>query len=113
MLYPLRLQPGESRSIDWRSLLYGPKESALPTGQAAALQAGVADAWRDKLDRVRIRVPAQGQRVVDTLRTSLAHMLISRIGRNDEVLKIRPPLAFRASDAEVLITKLSRIIAAL
>ena len=80
VLYPLRLQPGESRSIDWRSLLYGPKESALPTGQAAALQAGVADAWRDKLDRVRIRVPAQGQRVVDTLRTSLAHMLISRIG---------------------------------
>ncbi|MCA0347547.1 MAG: aspartate aminotransferase family protein, partial [Actinobacteria bacterium] len=40
-------------------------------------------------------------------------VLISRIGRNDEVLKIRPPLAFQASDAEILVTKLGRIIAAL
>lgn len=37
-------------------------------------------------------------------------VLISRVGRNDEVLKIRPPLAFAESDAEVLVTKLSRII---
>ncbi len=40
-------------------------------------------------------------------------VLISRIGRNDEVLKIRPPLAFQASDAEILVAKLGRIIAAL
>lgn len=80
MLYPLRLQPGESRSIDWRSLLYGAEGSALPVAEASTVQAQVADGWRDKLDRVQIRVPAQGQRVVDTLRTSLAHMLISRIG---------------------------------
>lgn len=39
-------------------------------------------------------------------------VLISRIGRNDEVLKIRPPLAFQSSDVEVLITKLGRVIAA-
>jgi 4-aminobutyrate aminotransferase-like enzyme len=37
-------------------------------------------------------------------------VLISRVGRNDEVLKIRPPLAFAESDAELLVTKLSRII---
>lgn len=39
-------------------------------------------------------------------------VLISRIGRDDEVLKIRPPLAFQSSDVEVLITKLGRVIAA-
>ena len=81
LLYPLRLQPGESRSIDWRSLLYGKQAQPTPPPvDAAQLQAQVAQAWRDKLDRVQIKVPAQGQRVVDTLRTSLAHMLISRIG---------------------------------
>jgi len=81
LLYPLRLQPGESRSIDWSSLLYGePTQPEPPPIDATQLQAQVAASWRDKLDRVRIRVPAQGQRVVDTLRTSLAHMLISRIG---------------------------------
>ena len=36
--------------------------------------------WRDKLDRVHIEVPPQGQALVDTLRTATAHMLISRIG---------------------------------
>ena len=81
LFYPMRLQPGESRSVDWRSLLYGEEAlPAAPPAPAATVQEQVAQAWRDKLDRVRIRVPAQGQRVVDTLRTSLAHMLISRIG---------------------------------
>ena len=50
VLYPLRLQPGESRSIDWRSLLYGPKESALPTGQATRARQlkaqGESGCWR-------------------------------------------------------------------
>ncbi len=40
----------------------------------------VADRWRAKLDGVRFVVPEEGQPLVDTLRTSLAHQLISRIG---------------------------------
>ena len=81
MLFAVRLQPGESRSFDWRSLLYGSETSPSPPPvDAHALQSRVAAEWRDKLDRVRITVPAQGRRVVDTLRTSLAHMLISRTG---------------------------------
>ncbi len=81
MLFAIRLEPGESRSFDWRSLLQGEEASPpLPPQEAAAVQAQVAQAWRDKLDRVRIKVPAQGQRIVDTLRTALAHMLISRTG---------------------------------
>ena len=55
--------------------------------------------------------PATAKRVVEAMYRD--GVLISRIGRNDEVLKIRPPLAFQASDAEILVTKLGRIIAAL
>jgi hypothetical protein len=38
--------------------------------------------WRARLNRVEIRTPQQGQRVVDTVRSSLAHILISRDGIN-------------------------------
>lgn len=55
--------------------------------------------------------PATAKRVVEAMYRE--GVLISRIGRHDEVLKIRPPLAFQSSDAELLIEKLSRIIAAL
>lgn len=36
--------------------------------------------WREKLNRVEIKVPADGQRLFDTLRSSLAHVLINRDG---------------------------------
>ena len=36
--------------------------------------------WRGKLDQVRLDVPPQGQALADSLRTALAHMLISRVG---------------------------------
>ena len=51
---------------------------------------------------------ATAKRVVEAMYRD--GVLISRIGRHDEVLKIRPPLAFQASDAEILVTKLGRII---
>jgi hypothetical protein len=81
LFYPLRLQPGESREVDWRSLLGG-REAGPPSPPPLieGLQGEVAATWRAKLDRVQISVPTQGQRVVDTLRTSLAHMLVSRVG---------------------------------
>jgi len=82
MLFGIRLKPGESRGIDWRSLLQGvePPGPPAPPENADVVEARVAAEWREKLGRVRITVPPQGQRVVDTLRTSLAHMLISRTG---------------------------------
>ncbi len=79
LLYPVRLQPGESREFDWRSRLQGSGASPPPT-DIDVVQRQVAAVWHDKLDRVQIHVPAQGQRIVDTLRTALAHMLISRSG---------------------------------
>ena len=43
-------------------------------------QRAVATAWREKLNRVELRVPAEAQKLVDTLRTALAHLLIMRDG---------------------------------
>ena len=78
LLYQVRLQPGESREFHWHTSLAG--EVPANGTSAINLQAQLAEEWRDKLDRVQIKVPAEGQRVVDTLRSSLAHMLISRVG---------------------------------
>lgn len=78
-IYEMELAPGASRQFAWVAPLIG--DAPLPDGfDAAAAQAETAAAWRDKLDRVRIDVPPAGRHVVDTLRTALAHMLISRTG---------------------------------
>src|SRR5690606_20425179 len=45
-----------------------------------ARQGAVAAAWRRRLRIVEIDVPPQGRGIVDTLRTSLAHILMSREG---------------------------------
>lgn len=55
--------------------------------------------------------PASAKRVVEAMYQN--GVLISRVGRNDEVLKIRPPLAFEQRDAELLIAKLSSVISSL
>lgn len=80
MSYTVRLGPGESFEADWIAPLTGDFPAPLTGGDAEVMQRQVAAQWRDKLDRVKLRVPEQGQKVVDTLRTGLAHMLISRIG---------------------------------
>jgi hypothetical protein len=43
-------------------------------------QATVASAWRERLNRVAIGVPAPGQPLIAALRTALAHTLITRAG---------------------------------
>ncbi|MFC5578202.1 discoidin domain-containing protein [Lysobacter niabensis] len=79
LLYPVRLEAGESREFDWRTPLTGTVMD-VPVESAGELQADAARIWHDKLDRVTLRVPAKGQHLVNTLRTGLAHMLISRTG---------------------------------
>lgn len=79
LLYRWTLQPGESREVAVLVPQTGP--ARMPDGfDAARAQQQVAQMWRDKLDRVRFSVPGEGKPLVDTLRTALAHMLISRIG---------------------------------
>ncbi|MCD9086791.1 discoidin domain-containing protein [Stenotrophomonas sp. SY1] len=79
MLYNVKLEPGQSREVvlvlpqtgDWR----------LPAGfDADKAQQQVATMWRQKLDQVRLQLPEAGKPLADTLRTALAHMLISRVG---------------------------------
>jgi hypothetical protein len=43
-------------------------------------QADVAADWREKLNRIGLHLPLAGQALADTLRTALAHILISRDG---------------------------------
>jgi hypothetical protein len=77
VLYRITLAAGESRDIDW----VAPLEGTLPARvDAARDQQATAASWRSKLGEMKLQVPAEGQPVADTLRTALAHMLISRIG---------------------------------
>lgn len=55
--------------------------------------------------------PATAKRIVEAMYHD--RVLISRLGRHDEMLKIRPPLAFEASDAEIVATTLISAIKAL
>ncbi|WP_262378741.1 discoidin domain-containing protein [Luteimonas viscosa] len=80
LLYRMRLAPWETRTIELMVPMTGTAALARRWWDAGALQAETAAMWRGKLDRVTLIVPPQGQALVDTLRTSLAHMLISRIG---------------------------------
>ncbi|TXH67450.1 MAG: coagulation factor 5/8 type domain-containing protein [Lysobacteraceae bacterium] len=79
MLYRFRLAPGESREVSLSVPLTG---EALCTNDCDVRQRQdlVAQSWRRTLDRVRLKLPESGKPLMDTLRTSLAHQLISRIG---------------------------------
>lgn len=79
MLYTWKLEPGQSREV----ALVLPQTGAwaMPAGfDADKAQQQVAAMWRQKLDQVRLQLPDAGQPLADTLRTALAHMLISRVG---------------------------------
>ena len=90
LLYKMQLQPHESRTISLAIPLTG--ELALPRLALGTFESwvdaqrdAVAEEWRSKLDRVQINVPPVAQPIIDSLRTALAHILISRDG-----VKIRP-----------------------
>ena len=53
---------------------------ASPEAWMAREQAAVRAAWRQRVDRVDIRVPAAGQPLLRALRTALAHVLVTRDG---------------------------------
>lgn len=84
MLYEITLQPGESRTFGFMSPLSGALPPADVVGSIeAALDAAegrVAAEWKDKLDRFDLTLPSQAQRIEHVLRSSLAHMLMSRQG---------------------------------
>ncbi len=90
LVYRIALEPHASRTVTLDIPLSGrPRIPKLPpdalAGWVDTERGKVAAGWREKLDRVTIKVPASAQPIVDTLRTALAHVLINRDG-----VKIRP-----------------------
>jgi hypothetical protein len=82
LLYKVSLLPGASRTI---GLLVNPNHpTRVATNDAAGwldMQAdAVADEWREKLNRVNLTVPSAAQPIVDTVRSALAQILMSRNG---------------------------------
>ncbi|KLJ03022.1 coagulation factor 5/8 type domain-containing protein [Luteimonas sp. FCS-9] len=80
LVYALRLEPGQSREFDLVLPMTGEMPFAAGQWQPQAWQDEMARAWHGKLGEVGIEVPEAGRDLANTLRTSLAHMLISRIG---------------------------------
>jgi hypothetical protein len=78
LAYSVTLAAGGERSIVITAPLAGTPDAA-PVDFDATL-AAARTAWHAKLDRVGFRVPAAGEPIVRTLRSSLAYLLLSRAG---------------------------------
>ncbi|HEY0600716.1 discoidin domain-containing protein, partial [Brevundimonas sp.] len=85
LIYELELQPGQTRQVAWVAPLSSPL-APLPAGSGFVeamldeVQSAVALSWREKLDRFDLTLPGSQQHIEDVMRTSLAHMLMSRQG---------------------------------
>ncbi len=84
-LAPPHMAPPPAASAAGRPALAGPRDAALPPPVSADQVAARLDAagahWRERLERVTLQLPGDdGRLIADTLRTSLAHMLLSRDG---------------------------------
>ena len=80
LVWRAHLAPGAVESIEVMVPMTGGSAPARRWWDAEALQQEVAAQWRGKLDQVRLDVPPEGQALADSLRTALAHMLVSRVG---------------------------------
>ena len=82
--YQLALAPHGSTTLGLVVPLGQPRRPDLkgdaPTTWMNREQAAVAAAWRERLNRVSIDVPAAGRPLIDALRTALAHILVTRDG---------------------------------
>lgn len=76
LAYDFQLAPHAVATVALAVPLTGEVMRADP--QAA--QEALAAQWRARLNKVEIELPAAGRKVVDTLRSSLAHMLMTRDG---------------------------------
>ncbi|HKU17636.1 MAG TPA: discoidin domain-containing protein [Steroidobacteraceae bacterium] len=78
LLYDVDLQPGQTQEIVL-DFPQHPQSAAAAEADKTPLS-DVAAQWREKLNRVELTVPAKYKALSDTLRTSLAHVLINRDG---------------------------------
>jgi len=85
LVYDVRLAPAQSASLG----LVAPLAAQAGAGRApgttsmaelARQREQMLSAWREKLGRVSIRAPAVAQPILDSVRSALAHILMSRAG---------------------------------
>jgi hypothetical protein len=74
--YRITLAPGEARTVGWVAPLGANRRG----GELDARIEAAAAAWRQRLGRVVLDAGPDAQPLIDTLRTSLAHILMSRDG---------------------------------
>jgi len=77
LLYEFELAPNAQREIVVDLPLH-PRAELVQSIAGNAQKS--ADEWREKLNRVELTLPEDGRALYDTLRTSLAHVLINRDG---------------------------------
>ncbi len=84
LIYNFTLPARGAATVAWVAPLTDAAPVAAPSGAPGAWldrrQAEVASAWRERLGRVTFTAPPAARPVVDTVRTSLAFMLMSRTG---------------------------------
>ena len=85
LVYQMQLAPRESRTVGLVAPLAGAATRPDLEGQCAedwldAQQRLVESDWRTKLNLAEFDVPAGGQHIIDTLRSSLAQILMTRDG---------------------------------
>jgi hypothetical protein len=83
LVYDLKLLPGESVTLGFLAPLAAERPTATAHATLTILLARREQTlayFRERLGRVSIRVPESGRRVVDSLRSALAHILVSRAG---------------------------------
>jgi hypothetical protein len=83
--YDLKLPPGEKRDVVIAVPFYDPSGDASPTsgveeasGEFEQLLASTAAEWRSLLHRVVFDLPPQGQDLIRTVKTAVAHILVNR-----------------------------------
>lgn len=85
LTYPFELAPGAAYEV-YVAVPFHAARLPLPETAEAAAELGearlaeVVRTWRDALDRVEIEVPAEAERLVHTLKSTLAYILINRDG---------------------------------
>jgi hypothetical protein len=77
LLYDVELAPNAKSEVTLDLPLH--PRADLVKSTAGDADKAIAE-WREKLNRVELKLPKDGQRLYDTLRSSLAHVLINRDG---------------------------------
>ena len=79
LVYKFQLAAGAADEIDLLVPMSGTRApSVIDRAYVERERAAVGAQWRERLNRATLKLPASAQRIRDTLRTALAHILISR-----------------------------------